>query len=104
MRGKVCHGLAQHHKQGGNAYYQRESSPPLGINKEQGRNCGDNLNGTVAQRCIECLIRSVADILEDGGTIEGDDCNMLETCNGSRPLHVLLMPHICWAIITVEAP
>lgn len=46
-------------------YYQTQSSATLCINQEQGRNCEDDLDGTIAKRCVQSLVVSVAGIGED---------------------------------------
>lgn len=53
---------------------QSQRPTALGINEEQGRDRGHDLDSTVSQRGVKGLINSVTDILEDGGAVEGDNC------------------------------
>lgn len=46
-------------------YGQGQSPPSFRIDEEQGRNCEYDLHSTVAQRSVQSLGRSVADVLED---------------------------------------
>lgn len=49
----------------GKAHKQSQGSSALGVDEEQGRDRGYDLDGTVAKRCVQCLGRCVADIFED---------------------------------------
>lgn len=54
-------------------YRKRQSSSALGINKEQRGDGKDHLDGTITQRCIQCLGICVADLGENGRAVERDD-------------------------------
>jgi hypothetical protein len=80
-------------------------SASLGIDEEQCRNCRDDLNGAVAERGIQSFDLRVARIDKDTGAIERDDCVVLGfSASDKNTGNSLLIPHICCASITVEAP
>ena len=54
-------------------YNQTKSSATLGIDEEERRDGENHLNGTVTQRCVQSLGRTVANVLENGGAVEGDN-------------------------------
>lgn len=56
-----------------NTHNQGQISSALGVNQEQGWNGENNLNGTIAKRRKQGLIRVVAGIKEDRRAVEGDD-------------------------------
>jgi hypothetical protein len=63
----VCEGFV------GRTYDHAESSATLRIDEEQCRNRKDDLDSTVAERCVQGLIIRVTDLREDGGAVEGND-------------------------------
>lgn len=81
MNGKVWNGkglvrLKSDISLGGRGTYGQSQGPTaLGVNEEEGRNRRHDLDRTVSQRGEKGLISSVADILEDGGAVEGDNCD-----------------------------
>ena len=60
-------------------YDQRQSPSALGVDEEQ---CGDgryDLDGPIAERGVQSLDRCIANLFEDGRTVKGDNCTMLDT-------------------------
>jgi hypothetical protein len=60
-------------------YNQCQSSSALRVDEEQSRNSRHDLDGAVAQGGVQGLDGGITDILEDGRTVERDDCKMLDT-------------------------
>lgn len=110
MKGKVWFGCqsscpCSKEARRGLTYDESEVATALGVNQEQGGDSEDNLDSTVAERSVQGLVLGVANIAEDARAVEGDDCNLVSNrkrCAGVVLL--LLIPHICWANMTVEAP
>lgn len=76
-------------------YDECERPPSLCVDQEDSRDRGDKLKRAVAEGGIESLYRCETDLEEDGGTVEGDDCEKLAMSNsGDLNSSSLLMPHI----------
>ena len=63
----------------GATHNQRQSAATLGVDQEQSWNSGDYLNGAVSKRGVQSLDRRVTDILKDGRTVEGDNCEIVRS-------------------------
>jgi len=57
---------------------QTQCSAALCIDQEQSGNGEDNLDGTIAKRCVKSLIVGVFGLCEDSRTVERDDCELSE--------------------------
>lgn len=65
-------------------YDQGQGPSALGVNEEQSRDRGQDLNSTIAQRRVQGLSSCVADSLEDSRTVERDDCKISTLTTSTR--------------------
>jgi hypothetical protein len=54
-------------------YDHTKSSATLGVDEKQGRDREDDLNSTIAERCVQGLVRRITGLREDCRAVEGDD-------------------------------